>query len=144
MATSFWRNQILSTNSEEDHGRNISVKFHQNPISSFREVNAQTDALTDGQTHDGPWHKLAGHRPVELKMLVSSIFSFSNHIFRRLCPWWHQKMSLSGEDCRFYGVQYSFQQYFSYRSIHLSMLSLSSFNQYSTLFFFQATLCFPT
>ena len=24
-------------NSEEDHGRNISVKFHQNPISSFRE-----------------------------------------------------------------------------------------------------------
>ena len=29
--------QILSRNSEEDHGRNISVKFHQNPISSFRE-----------------------------------------------------------------------------------------------------------
>ena len=24
-------------NSEEDHGRNISVKFHQNPISSVRE-----------------------------------------------------------------------------------------------------------
>ena len=24
-------------NSEEDHGRNISVKFDQNPISSFRE-----------------------------------------------------------------------------------------------------------
>ena len=24
-------------NSEEDHGGNISVKFHQNPISSFRE-----------------------------------------------------------------------------------------------------------
>ena len=23
--------------SEEDHGGNISVKFHQNPISSFRE-----------------------------------------------------------------------------------------------------------
>ena len=23
--------------SEEDHGRNISVKFHQNPISSSRE-----------------------------------------------------------------------------------------------------------
>ena len=22
---------------EEDHGRNISVKFHQNPMSSFRE-----------------------------------------------------------------------------------------------------------
>ena len=22
--------------SEEDHGRNISVKFHQNPITSFR------------------------------------------------------------------------------------------------------------
>ena len=32
-----WRNQILSRNSEEDHARNISVKFHQNPISSFRE-----------------------------------------------------------------------------------------------------------
>ena len=37
MATSFFRNQIISKNSEEDHGRNISVKFHQNPISSFRE-----------------------------------------------------------------------------------------------------------
>ena len=24
-------------NSEEDHGGNISVKFHQNPISSFSE-----------------------------------------------------------------------------------------------------------
>ena len=24
-------------NSEKDHGRNISVKFHQNPMSSFRE-----------------------------------------------------------------------------------------------------------
>ena len=24
-------------NSEEDHARNISVKFHQNPISSFTE-----------------------------------------------------------------------------------------------------------
>ena len=24
-------------NSEDDHGRNISVKFHQNPISSFTE-----------------------------------------------------------------------------------------------------------
>ena len=24
-------------NSEEDHARNISVKFHQNPVSSFRE-----------------------------------------------------------------------------------------------------------
>ena len=34
---SFRRNQILSRNSEEDHGRNISVKFHQNAISSFRE-----------------------------------------------------------------------------------------------------------
>ena len=34
---SFWRIQILSRNSEEDYGRNISVKFHQNPISSFRE-----------------------------------------------------------------------------------------------------------
>ena len=37
MATSLRRNQILSRNSEEDYGRNISVKFHQNPISSFRE-----------------------------------------------------------------------------------------------------------
>ena len=33
----FLRNQILSRTSEEDHSRNISVKFHQNPISSFRE-----------------------------------------------------------------------------------------------------------
>ena len=34
---SFWRNQILSWNSEEDYGSNISVKFHQNPKSSLRE-----------------------------------------------------------------------------------------------------------
>ena len=34
---SFLRNKILSRNYEEDHGRNISVKFHKNPISSFRE-----------------------------------------------------------------------------------------------------------
>ena len=33
----FLEDQIISRNSEEDHGRNISVKFHQNPISSFRE-----------------------------------------------------------------------------------------------------------
>ena len=29
--------EIISRNSEEDHGRNISVKLHQNPISSLRE-----------------------------------------------------------------------------------------------------------
>ena len=33
----FLKNQILSRYSEEDHGKNISVKFHQNLISSFRE-----------------------------------------------------------------------------------------------------------
>ena len=35
----------------------------------FKEkVNAQTDARTDGRmTENGPWHKLAGLRPVELK-----------------------------------------------------------------------------
>ena len=38
MATSvFRRNHILSINSEEGRGRNISGKFHQNPISGFRE-----------------------------------------------------------------------------------------------------------
>ena len=31
------KNQILSKNSEEDNGRNISLKCHQNRISSFRE-----------------------------------------------------------------------------------------------------------
>ena len=41
----FLRNQIISRNSEEDHGGNISVKFHQNPIS---RVNARTHARTDG------------------------------------------------------------------------------------------------
>ena len=29
--------KFFKKNSEEDHGRNISLKFHQNPISSFRE-----------------------------------------------------------------------------------------------------------
>ena len=37
MATTVFDNQIISRNSEEDHGRNTSVKFPQNPISSFRE-----------------------------------------------------------------------------------------------------------
>ena len=37
-----WQPEFLKesnyfSNSEEDHGGNISVKFHQNPISSFRE-----------------------------------------------------------------------------------------------------------
>ena len=37
--------------SEEAHGRNISVKFHQNPISSFRE---EVNEWTDGRrNHDG-------------------------------------------------------------------------------------------
>ena len=36
----------------------------------FKEkVNAQTDRRMDGRTMDnGPWHKLAGPRPVELKI----------------------------------------------------------------------------
>ena len=34
---SFDKNQIFSRSSDEDHGRNISVKFHQNRIGSFRE-----------------------------------------------------------------------------------------------------------
>ena len=34
---SFGRNQILSSNSEEDHGRIFSVKFHENWTGSFRE-----------------------------------------------------------------------------------------------------------
>ena len=38
MATRVFEGIKLSKkNSEEDYGRNISVKFHQNPISSFRE-----------------------------------------------------------------------------------------------------------
>ena len=38
----------------------------------FKEkVNAWTDGRTDGRTTDnGPWHKLAGLRPVELTKLV--------------------------------------------------------------------------
>ena len=36
----------------------------------FKEkVNAQTDGRMDGRrTDNGPWHKLAGLRPVELKI----------------------------------------------------------------------------
>ena len=38
MATSIFEGiKLLKKNSKEDHGRNISVKFYQNPISSFRE-----------------------------------------------------------------------------------------------------------
>ena len=42
----------------------------------FKEkVNARTDARTDGRTDgrttdNGPWHKLAGLRPVELKTYI--------------------------------------------------------------------------
>ena len=46
--------RILSTNSEEDNDNNSSVKFHQNPISSFREedkekVNGRTEARTQAR-----------------------------------------------------------------------------------------------
>ena len=37
MATKFLKESNSFKNSEEDHGRNISVKFHQNPTNSFRE-----------------------------------------------------------------------------------------------------------
>ena len=41
-------------NFKEDHVRNISVKFHQNPMSSFREDVLKT-TLMDGRTTDnGP------------------------------------------------------------------------------------------
>ena len=33
----FLKESNYSRNSEEDHGRNIYVKFHQNPVGSFRE-----------------------------------------------------------------------------------------------------------
>ena len=33
----FFKESNYFKNSEEDHGGNISVKFHQNPVSSFRE-----------------------------------------------------------------------------------------------------------
>ena len=36
-------------NSEEDHGRNISVKFHQNLTRCLKKN------LTHGPTHDGQW-----------------------------------------------------------------------------------------
>ena len=41
----------------------------------FKEkVNARTDARTHGRTTDnGPWHKLAGLRPVELKTNNSNL-----------------------------------------------------------------------
>ena len=70
----------------------------------FKEkVNTRTDGRTDGRTTDnGPWHKLAGLRPVELKMaenssnlwktlwekeklLIKSNFSISLSVFKRLC-----------------------------------------------------------
>ena len=35
--TEFLKESNYFKNFEENHGRNISVKFHQNPISSFRE-----------------------------------------------------------------------------------------------------------
>ena len=45
---------IFSKNSEEDHGRNISVKFHQFPISSFSKEE-KVNRRTDGRTADkGP------------------------------------------------------------------------------------------
>ena len=37
MATRVLEGIKLFQNSEENHARNISVKFHKNPISSFRE-----------------------------------------------------------------------------------------------------------
>ena len=59
MATSFGRNQILSKYSEEDHGRNISVKFHQNIMYFQRRclkkklTHGQTDARTNARRTTG-------------------------------------------------------------------------------------------
>ena len=45
----------------------------------FKEkVNARTDRRTDARMHarttdNGPWHKLAGLRPVELKKVKTSL-----------------------------------------------------------------------
>ena len=76
---------MFSRNSEEDHGRNISVKFHQNRSvvsekKMFKEkVNARTDGRTHGRTDNRPRHKLAGLRPVELKMnLITNDFTLEN------------------------------------------------------------------
>ena len=44
----FFKESIFFKNSEEDHGRNISVKFHQNRISIFRE-DVKKKKLTDEQ-----------------------------------------------------------------------------------------------
>ena len=48
----FSRNQFFSRNSEGDHGMIVSVKFHQNWISSFREKHVQNKSQrTNRHTH---------------------------------------------------------------------------------------------
>ena len=55
----------------------------------FKEkVNALTDARTDGRTTDnGPWHKLAGLRPVELKIFFSETAGQILKKIHRNVPW---------------------------------------------------------
>ena len=52
----------------------------------FKEkVDTRKDGWTDGRTTDNePWHKLTGLWPVELKMPITSIVSFSHTVFKRL------------------------------------------------------------
>ena len=56
----------------------------------FKEkVNARTDGRTDGRTDarttdTGPWHKLAGLRPVELKTSNFSLSHIVFHLFEEL------------------------------------------------------------
>ena len=49
------RNQILSKNSKEDHGRNISVIFLSKSGKKFRRRKYLKKKLTNGRTHNGQW-----------------------------------------------------------------------------------------
>ena len=84
------RNQIISRNSEEDHGRNISVKFHQNLIRvSEKMLKEKVNVRTDGRTTDNKlWHKLAGLRPVEL------IKRYENRLLKKTQDFMTQLLSI--------------------------------------------------
>ena len=70
-------------------------------------------------------------------MLVTSIFSFSHSIFKRLIPQGRQKSGLFGKEliyCMVFNAVFSIISVTSQRPVHLSIHSWSYFHQYSVFF----------
>ena len=83
------------------------------------------------------------------KLLVTCNFSFSPSVFKSLVLHTRDNQGLFGKglkrliDCMVFNAVFNSITIVLGWPVHLSMLSWSSFNQYSAQYSFQATGCFP-